>query len=46
VDVRERRLAAESSVAEEAITHASRKIHGDVEMQIVVSDPGGPRENL
>jgi uncharacterized protein (DUF342 family) len=35
VDARERRLAAENSVAEEATVHASRKIHSGVEVQIV-----------
>lgn len=35
VDARERRLAAEDSVAEDATIHASRKIHGGVELQVV-----------
>jgi uncharacterized protein (DUF342 family) len=35
VDARERRLNAESSVAEDAVIHASRKMHGGVELQIV-----------
>ncbi|AOB33785.1 hypothetical protein AKI39_16255 [Bordetella sp. H567] len=35
VDARERRLTAESSVAEDAVIHASRKIHGGVELQVV-----------
>lgn len=35
VDARERRLAAENSVAEDATIHASRKIHGGVELQVV-----------
>lgn len=35
VDARERRLATEESVAEDAVIHASRKIHGGVELQVV-----------
>jgi uncharacterized protein (DUF342 family) len=35
VDARERRLAAESSVAEDAVIQATRRIHGGVELQIV-----------
>jgi uncharacterized protein (DUF342 family) len=35
VDARERRLIEENSVVEEASIHASRKIHGGVELQIV-----------
>jgi uncharacterized protein (DUF342 family) len=35
VDARERRLAAETAVSEEATIHAARKIHGGVELVIV-----------
>ncbi|HTK00367.1 MAG TPA: FapA family protein, partial [Bordetella sp.] len=35
VDARERRLIEENSVVEEASIHASRKIHGGVELQVV-----------
>ncbi|ARP82521.1 hypothetical protein CAL12_18000 [Bordetella genomosp. 8] len=35
VDARERRLSADDTVAEDAVIHASRKIHGGVELQVV-----------
>jgi uncharacterized protein (DUF342 family) len=35
VEARERRLAAETAVAEDATIHAARKMHGGVELQIV-----------